>query len=112
MPEQRVTSVVPLEGVGYRVEMDRSTGMSHPKTALTARNVVLSAGVLGTVKLLMECQRRGLLPKLSPRLGDFVRTNSEALLAVRTGDPEANFSHGIAIAAGAYVDDQTHIEVV
>ncbi len=111
-PERRVTAVVPLEGGGYRVEMEQSTGLLHPSTTLTARNVVLSGGVLGTVKLLMELKQKGVLPKLSDRLGDFVRTNSEALLAVRSRRKEVDFSRGIAIAGGAYVDEHTHIEMV
>jgi cholesterol oxidase len=60
----------------------------------------------------MRCRERGSLPKLSPRLGDFVRTNSEALLAVRSRRPGVDYSKGIAITSGAYMDDKTHIEIV
>ena len=41
---------------------------------------MLSAGVLGTVKLLLRLRDEGRLPDLSDRLGDVVRTNSEAIV--------------------------------
>ena len=40
-----------------------------------ARQVVLAAGVLGTLRLLFAARERGRLPRLSPRLGERVRTN-------------------------------------
>ncbi len=65
---------------GYEVFARRSTGSSHPGRCYRARGVVLSGGVLGTVKLLMQCRRTGMLPGLSPQLGNYVRTNSESLI--------------------------------
>ena len=50
--------------------------------------MVVSAGVLGTVELLLRSRRAGTLTGLSPRLGDFVRTNSESILAADA--PEAD----------------------
>ena len=44
--------------------------------------MVVAAGALGTNRLLAACKLNGSLPKLSPRLGELVRTNSEAILAV------------------------------
>jgi cholesterol oxidase len=110
--EQQVTTVAALGGGGYRLGLRRSTGLLHPRRELRARNVVLAAGVLGTVPLLMRCKAQGLLPGLSPRLGDVVRTNSEALLGVRSRRREVDLSKGIAIAAGVHVDDKTHVEIV
>ena len=46
------------------------------------KGVVVAAGALGTNRLLAACRLNGSLPKLSPRLGELVRTNSEAILAV------------------------------
>jgi cholesterol oxidase len=112
VPEQRVTGIEALSSGGYRLTMERSTGLTHPSSALTARGVVLAAGVLGTVPLLLRSKRRGFLPKLSNELGNYVRTNSEALLAVRARDASVDYSRGIAIAAGVFVDDTTHIEIV
>ncbi len=63
-----------------------------------ARNVVLSAGVLGTVPLLlrMRSESDG-LPDLSPRLGEFVRTNSEVLMGIVA--PDRDMSEGVAITS-------------
>lgn len=61
--------------------------LRNPKTkqvsSVEAREVVLAAGVLGTVELLSACRDRwGTLPGLSPMLGRRVRTNSEAFSAI------------------------------
>ena len=45
-----------------------------------ARDVIFSAGALGTTRLLLELSERGRLPGISPRLGYQTRTNSEALV--------------------------------
>ncbi len=112
LPEQKVTELRPLAEGGYALTMQRSVGWRHPQRTVRAKNVVLSAGVLGTVGLLLTCKQKGLLPALSDQLGNYVRTNSEALLAVRSSKKDVDYSQGIAIAAGVYVDEQTHIEVV
>ena len=45
-----------------------------------------AAGALGTNQLLQRCKRGGSLPRISDRLGELVRTNSEAILAVTAPD--------------------------
>jgi cholesterol oxidase len=72
----------------------------------------MAAGSLGTVELLMRCKDRGCLPNLSNALGDYVRTNSEALLGVRSRRNDVDYSSGIAITSGVYIDDKTHVECV
>ena len=74
--------------------------------------VILSGGVMGTVKLLLQCRQQGHLPRLSDRLGDFVRTNSEALVGAVARDRKADFSDHISINSGIYPDEHTHVEVV
>jgi len=111
-PESRVLDVRPLEGGGYELTIAKSTGLLHPKRTLRARGVVVSAGSYGSVELLMKCKERGSLPKLSSQLGQYLRTNSEALLAIRSQKPDVDYSKGIAITSGVFVDDKTHIEVV
>lgn len=111
-PESRVTDVRPLEGGGYELVIERSTGFFHPERRLRARGVVVSGGSYGTVELLMRCKDRGSLAKLSPVLGHYLRTNSEALLGVRSRRDDVDYSRGIAITSGVFVDDKTHIEVV
>lgn len=112
MPERRVTRLWPLAQGGYELEIERSTGFVRRKQKVRAKNVVLAAGVLGTLPLLMRCKAEGLLPKLSDRLGDRVRTNSEALLGVRARRDGPVLGGGIAISAGVDVDEKTHVEVV
>ena len=111
-PESRVVDVRPLEGGGYELTVARSTGLRRSRRTVRVRGVVVAAGSYGTVDLLMRCRDRGSLSDLSPRLGTYLRTNSEAILGVRSRRPDVDYSKGIAITSGVYVDDKTHIEVV
>src|SRR5690606_10628526 len=87
-PESRVIDVRPLEGGGYELTIERSTGLLRRRRTLRARGIVVSAGSYGTVNLLMRCKDRGSLPKLSSHLGTYLRTNSEALIGVRSHRPD------------------------
>jgi cholesterol oxidase len=111
IPETEATGIRPWNE-GYEVLGRRATGFRHPPRRFRARGVVVSAGALGTVKLLMQCRANGLLPGLSPRLGHYVRTNSEALLGVMSRDRGVNWNDQIAITSGIYADETTHIEMV
>ena len=113
IPETKVVDLRPIAGGGFEVDTVRSTAWfrKQPRT-LRARNVVLAAGVLGTVRLLLECRARGSLPRLSDRLGRIVRTNSEALLGATALDDAVDYSRGVAITSGVDADDDTHVEVV
>ncbi len=111
-PESRVVDVAPLPGGGYELTIENSTGFFRKRRKLRARGVVVSAGSYGTVDLLMRCKERGSLSSLSDQLGTYLRTNSEALLGVRSNKPDVDYSRGIAITSGVFVDDKTHIEVV
>jgi len=72
----------------------------------------MSAGVMGTNKLLMSCKARGSLPNISDQLGHFVCTNSESLVGASARRKGTDYSEGIAISASIYPDEHTHIEVV
>lgn len=111
VPETEVTGVRPWND-GYEIITRRVTGWKHPKRTYRAKGVVFSGGVLGTVKLLMKCRQKGLLPELSPQLGNYVRTNSEAILGVKSKDKSVDWNDQIAITSGIYADDTTHIEMV
>ena len=65
---------------------------------------------MGTVKLLHQCKINGSLPNISHQLGNFVRTNSEAIQGVVSRGNDVDFSKGIAITSGIYPDKNTHIE--
>ncbi len=112
MPETEVELVEPLDGGGYRLRWRRSTSLAMPERGtFTARRVVLSGGVLGSVPLLLECRRRGALPDLSAQLGNYVRTNSEALLGI-TSRSRKDLWEGVAIQAEVHVDERTRMEMV
>lgn len=110
--ETRVVDIAPLAAAGYELTLERSTGLLHPQRKLRVRGVVVAAGSYGSVELLMRCKARGSLGKLSKQLGRYLRTNSEALLGVRSRRKDVDYSKGIAITSGVFVDDKTHIEVV
>jgi cholesterol oxidase len=114
-PESRVVDVRAIaasEGGGYELTIVKSVGFGGPTWKMRARGVVASAGSFGTVDLLMRSKERGSLPAISNELGDYLRTNSEAILAVRSRRTDVDHSKGIAITSGVYVDERTHVEVV
>ncbi|MEM1452414.1 MAG: FAD-dependent oxidoreductase [Planctomycetota bacterium] len=116
--DTEVTAVRALEGGGYRVEARVGTGVLgtgalRRRTAFAARRVVFAGGVLGTVDLLarMKADPRG-LPRLSDRVGDLVRTNSESLIGVIAGQRDVDHSKGIAISSILHTDEHSHVEPV
>jgi cholesterol oxidase len=117
-PERTVIDIRPLGAgdgsEGYEVESIRSgTWVRHERNVQRARGVVVSAGPLGTNTLLQRCRLGGSLPRISSRLGELVRTNSEAILAVTVPEdyPE-NLIKRVAITSSIYPDPHTHIETV
>jgi cholesterol oxidase len=111
-PETQVNRIEPVAG-GYRLESFRSTRLfGGGRRTWTAPNVILSAGVLGTVGLLLEAKHRRWLPLLSPALGRRVRTNSEAIVTVTSRRKDADFTDGVAITSGVDPDAVTHIQPV
>jgi len=112
--EREVVDLVALPGGGYEVIHQRSGAWRrHDRRSVRAEQVVLSAGVLGTVRLLASLQQRGRLPGLSSRLGVRVRTNSEAILGAQTVGPVGvDYSQGLAITSSMHPDSRTHIEPV
>ncbi len=117
--ESEVTDVIPLEpeqpdGARYAVRYRSTTGMFNNNVrTIRAKSVIFSAGVLGTVKLLMKCRdETKSLAAISDTLGENVRTNSEALLGVVGRNDEVNYSKGIAITSVFKADEVTRIEPV
>lgn len=107
LPERKVTAIRTVTG-GYEMELvNPLSGARYP--ALSAPQVVLAAGVLGTLELLFRSRERGLLGRLSPALGKRVRTNSEAITAVLSNDPSVDMSHGPAISSDFHANAYTHI---
>jgi len=112
IPETEVNGVTQISDNRYRVSAVTSHGLMKKETTYECGGVVFSGGVLGTVKLLLECKEKGLLPNLSDKVGDFTRTNSEAILGVDSRDRSKDWNDHIAITSGIYPDANTHIEVV
>ncbi len=112
LPETEVTAVRARPQSGYLVETKASFG-NAPTRKLTADRVFFAGGVMGTLPLLLKMKEdpEG-LPHLSERVGDFVRTNSEALIGVISPEPHENFSKGIAITSILHTDEHSHIEPV
>ncbi|MFF0815537.1 FAD-dependent oxidoreductase [Rhodococcus sp. NPDC003318] len=124
LAEKAGATVVPMTTVtGLREAADgtwdvqtRRTGAKFRKGArtYTAANVVLAAGTWGTQHLLHRMKDTGVLPKLSPTLGELTRTNSEALLgaAKLKVDPGMDLTRGVAITSSFHPAPDTHIEPV
>jgi cholesterol oxidase len=111
-PETEVVAVRPRAGGGYILETRASLHASDV-TRIEAENVIFAGGVMGTIPLLLAMKEdpNG-LPRLSDRLGDFVRTNSESLIGVGSPDTTEDFSHGIAITSILHTDEHSHLEPV
>lgn len=116
IPERVVTEVSPHNqdgSEGYTVKSRCSTRLNgKPHYSLTTRGVVFSAGVLGTLNLLLTMKEKGKLNRLSTRLGKTVRTNSEAILGATARNTDADYTRGIAITSSIYPDEHSHIEPV
>ncbi len=98
----------------YEIEYEKITDwVVKRRTTVRTRNVVVSAGVLGSVNLLLRCRDENKsLPLLSQRLGKMVRSNSEALMGVTARDSDVDYSQGVAISSHFWVDDVTSVEPV
>jgi cholesterol oxidase len=117
--ERQATDVRPVEGGaedgsdGYAVTSERSgSWLRKRRSTLRARGVVFAAGALGTNALLADCRHAGSLPRVSDRLGELVRTNSESINAVTAPSDELDFAKSVAISSSIYPDPDTHVEVV
>ncbi|HEV8581848.1 MAG TPA: GMC family oxidoreductase [Thermoanaerobaculia bacterium] len=112
-PETLVTGIEEDGRGGWLVHTRWSTRkLFQGRRTFRARGVVLAAGALGTVNLLLKCRDEGRLPRLSPALGSYVRTNSEIICGATARSSEVDYSRGIAIASGFHPDPDTYIEVV
>ena len=102
----------PSENTGYRVTAQHGLDATSRRHAVyEADQVIFAGGVMGTVDLLLRMKEdpQG-LPHLSPQLGNYVRTNSEALIGVVSQEKGIDLSEGIAISSILHTDDHSHIE--
>lgn len=112
--DTEVTWVKPAAGGGYAIRALQGARLfGRQRVELAARRVIFSGGVLGTVPLLLKLRASADgLPKLSERVGDFVRTNSESLLGVVSTRRDRDLSKGIAIGSILHTDEHSHLEPV
>ena len=97
----------------YEITYRDSTKLFKQTKTVHARNVIFSAGVMGTMKLLLQLRDvKKSLPKLSAKLGTMVRTNSEGLLGSVARKSDINYSEGVAISSIYNHDEMTRIEPV
>jgi cholesterol oxidase len=117
LPERQVVDIRPIGAAdgsdGYLVTTERpGAWLRKERRTLTTRGVVVSAGALDTNRLLARCKLTGSLPRISDRLGQLVRTNSESVLAVTLPDDQKRPWNDVAISASIYPNADTHIESV
>ncbi|MCX4394542.1 GMC family oxidoreductase [Streptomyces sp. NBC_01767] len=121
-PMTSVVAVTENSRGGYAVKTLPTDNRKKGKgRTFTAREVVVAAGTYGTQTLLHRMKDTGLLPRLSSRLGELTRTNSEGLVGSQTSDrryrkkhgtARADFTRGVAITSSIHPDENTHIEPV
>jgi cholesterol oxidase len=94
-----VRRLVPVPGTGtWLIETGRGT--------FRAPQVVLAAGVLGTLGILFRSGLGG------PHVGDDVRTNSEVIVGASAKRANVDYSHGVAITSMIRADEHTQIQPV
>ena len=119
-PEATVTDIRPLpdgqpDGARYLIVYHRTTALPFLRFSkgVRTRNLVLAAGVLGTLKLLFRCRDiTGSMPRISQKLGQQARTNSETIPGSTSREREPDYSKGVAITSVFAYDDKTHVEPV
>ncbi|MEI2778671.1 MAG: GMC family oxidoreductase [Tetrasphaera sp.] len=119
-PLRTVVDLRPVDAGGggptaYEIVSERSGAwVRRDRRTVVAGEVVIAAGTWGTQQLLHGLKATGRLPRLSSRLGELTRTNSEALLGANLPrvEPGADLSEGIAITSSFHPDAETHVENV
>jgi cholesterol oxidase len=116
VPEREVVDVAPIGAAdgrdGYRVTTQRpGAWFRRDRQTHTARGVVFAGGAVGTNALMANCKHSGSLPRISDRLGQLVRTNSETVLAVRLPEDRKTWND-VAASSRVIVDGDTQLELL
>lgn len=122
LPMRTVTRVGVVPGTEeagsptYRVRHEPTDALGDKGArVITAKQVVVAAGTWGTQHLLHAMKADGELPRVSDRMGELTRTNSETLvgaLAARPPEGAADLTKGVAITSSFHPDADTHVENV
>ncbi len=106
--ESKVSHIEPY-GNGYKVHRKHPWKKDGQKS-LTARKVILSAGVTGTLEILFSSRDQfKTLPNISNQLCGHVRTNSEAIVSILSNNQHADVTQGTTISSHFHADERTHI---
>ncbi|WP_197712963.1 GMC family oxidoreductase [Vibrio rumoiensis] len=113
-PESTVTKIEPLGSKdgsdGYLITVKESNDSGKREYTIRTRGVVVSAGVMGTIPLLLRMRDQlKTLPNISKNLGQEVRTNSETLTTAN--NMNAKVSEGVSISSFISVDQTTNVEI-
>ena len=114
LAEREVIDVTPLGALdgseGYCVTTQRSSArLKRDQQTYTARGVVFAGGSTGTNALLANCKHSGSLPRISNRLGELVRTNSETVLTVRLPEDQRTWND-VAASSRLILNQDTQLE--
>jgi len=109
---ETIATKIEFDGEKYTVHTKRSTGgFNRDKKTFTAKGLIISGGVLGSLKLLFEQKYHyKTLPALSDKLGKNILTNSKSICGVTLAKEKLN--NGVAITSIFAPDKHTHIEIV
>ena len=111
-PLTTVRVVRPRAQGGYAVETVRTGPLMRGRRIFTADHVVVAAGTYNTQRLLHRMRDEGFLPRISARLGQVSRTNSESIVGAVSTRKDTDFTKGVAITSSFFPDERTHIEPV
>jgi cholesterol oxidase len=102
------------DGARYAVDYRSATALlPWGGATVRARQVIVAAGALGTMRLLFRCRDvTRSLPRISSRLGENVRTNSESILGSVSRSRDVDYSKGVAITSIINADAVTTVEPV
>jgi cholesterol oxidase len=100
-------------GARYAVTYSPVNRPNFAEQIVYTKNVILSAGVLGTLSLLFHCRDEiKTLPDISHLLGEMVRTNSETFLGAFDPKQSELHSEGLSITSIFYANKNTQVEPV
>lgn len=111
-PLTTVTKVEQGSNGEWIIHTSKTGPRPTPGETFTAKDVVIAAGTYNTQKLLHRMKDDRTLSKLSDRLGDYSRTNSESLVGATMPNTDIDFSQGSAITSSFFPDEDTHVEPV
>ncbi|NKE58250.1 GMC family oxidoreductase [Lentzea sp. PSKA42] len=108
-----LTTVTQLQQEDGKWTVETKMTGGRARKTFTADQVVLAAGTWGTQQLLHKAKATT-LAKISGKLGELTRTNSESIIGAAryTVDPDNDFTQGVAITSSIHPDEITHIEPV